>query len=509
VKRLISILFIVFVQSLMTGAHAQDRAPTENQRLSLSRTGASNVVSGVLSKNIFRYEDRVVSVPYQVPYTETVPYIDIEYYDRAVQRCGTVPVQQCRSVPRCRSEPVCSNIPGVCRNVSDQVCRRDAQGRQTCTQITRRDCEPARNVCRSENRCRNESVCRTVFENRCRLDYVRESRPVTRYRSETRYRTEYRNETQSVPVFVRQWNVPVSVMFPVNAELIQDESELIQLVLSGDELNPIVDVSVESAIYSYKVFSNQRIGEETQITLATVAKYFSSDLGASSLVNLRMIADLKKSAALISFKDNGRKPRVRSVYHISIQDLETRKTVFEASLEKGPGLGEIEIPVSTPLNLQSDFKVSLQVSRQGSVIEGGAVQFQQTQTARALVDQAVYSDPSMLKNLSVSGVLADVMIRFEDATPLHSKVKTEYQVTIKRRTHFLFIATGWEAIGSGVVVDHAVRVSQLGVSQDDIADYLEEGDRILVEVKAIHTSDRFAYDRPIEVTQERIVDLGE
>lgn len=227
---------------------AQTTAPAEQKTAQIKRTATSqNVLTGTLTKNLFKtetyqapytvqvpyqaeetytveipYEDTetyTVEVPYQVDetYTIEVPYQDTETYTENVAYTIEVPYTEwvteyrqeykCTDVTRyrqeCRNEQKCYLVPGTggqqCRMVEE--CGTNVHGQRICK--TRQVCtdNPA------QQRCDTHQVCSNVpyTDRDCRYENVPYQTQVTKYRSETRYRqetrtrtvTRYRNETRT------------------------------------------------------------------------------------------------------------------------------------------------------------------------------------------------------------------------------------------------------------------------------------------------------------------------
>lgn len=285
-----------------TFSQEQVAVPVENKVLHIKRLANSgNLQTGSLSKNLYKletiqvpYTEQVpyqvdetytVEVPYQVtetyvetvPYEVQVPYTDYETDYRDEQRCENVT----RYREECRNEQKCYLIPG----------------------------NPP------QKRCENQKICRNVpyTEQQCRYVRVPYQRPVTRYRTETRYRqetrtrtvTRYRTETrtrtvtkyreeqrccrpETREVFDRQLQFQVEVHFPVDADLTQEQTETLDIILvSADQNSAQVRLQQFNTVYNYTIAGQTVSGGTIQVVLAATPKSLLSEQDLASLSDFK------------------------------------------------------------------------------------------------------------------------------------------------------------------------------------------------------------------------------
>lgn len=325
---------------LVSGQLWAQSEPIENTTTTIQRNASSgNLLTGSVSKNIYKNvtvqepytiqvpyqatEEYTVDIPYQaqetytidVPYQTTETYTDYETRYRNEYRCHNVTRTryECRNVTRyrqqCHNEVQCRTIPGQqhCRDV--QECGTNALGQPICK--TRRVCEGGgsqqvcenRQVCRqepytdrecgnvpyTEQECRNEQVSyqEPVTRTRTVTKYRQETRTrtVTRYRQETRTRTvtKYREETKcckavNKTVFDRQLSFQVEVNFPADAILNPSQSESLNIVLvSADARSARVELAQVQSVHRYFIARQQTTGAVIRVDLAIQPKDILSE----------------------------------------------------------------------------------------------------------------------------------------------------------------------------------------------------------------------------------------
>ncbi len=265
----------------------QVAVPIEKRVMHIKRfANSGNLITGSLSKNLFKLETiqvpYTVQVPYQVDetYTVEVPYQVTETYTETVPYEVQVPYteyitdyrdeQRCENVTRyreeCRNEQKCYLIPGnppIKRCENQRICHRVPYTERECRYVRVPYQRPVTRF-RTEIRYREETRTRTVTRYRTET----RTRSVTRYREEQRC---CRPETREV--FDRQAQYEVEVHFPIDAELNPDQSEILDVILvSADQHTAQVRLQPLNTVYNYTIAEQTVIGGTIQVVLDATLK---------------------------------------------------------------------------------------------------------------------------------------------------------------------------------------------------------------------------------------------
>lgn len=475
---------------------------SDRSEVSLTRTaGSSATLRAEMNKNEYRYVEREETYTVQVPYTVSVPYSDTETYYDSERRCGTYPVS--RRV--CHNEQRCTTNRDT-RTHTERRCT-TRRGREVCQDVVVRDHRPVRE-------CHSTPVCRNVIEHEydCRTVTVPRTRIVTRHRSETHYRSEERVRTVTDKIFDSAWNAHVTVILPEEAELQGDEQETILLRLTGTEQDPDVEVTVDSAIFSYRVADTQKEGNQLTVRLEMVAKYSPDMLGEQTLtgISLQRQAD---SSYQVQFVDRGVVARSTTDYIVKVADKDTGRWIFEKQLsvtvtDLGTGR-EVRVPVTAQVNHSADHLIRVMVRREGIVLSQSVV-FQKDHHQVGQLNPAAYVDPNGVREFSIEGREHAARLLFVDATPNNGKVDTTYEITLKRRRlKFLWKTT----IASATVVRKDLEIDAKGrlsvpmsafpgVSKRELDQFFDGGDKVFVEIKVTRVSPRLRGHSPVGFAKE-------
>jgi len=431
-----------------------------------------------------------VSVPYQdtetyyeqVPYTERVPYTEYVTDYRHEYQCHNVTryrrEHQCRNVTdyrrECRSEQKCYLVPGEpgqCRDV--QECGTNVHGQPICK--TKRVCDPGSGP---QQRCENQQVCHnepytrqecsmvdvpytdrecatvqvpfqreiTKYRDETRYRQEARTRTVTKYREETRYReetktrtvTKYRTEercckTESRQVFDRQLQYQVAVNFPQEALLNQNESESLTISLTSSEPGTISIQQNVSALYGYKIISQNASGEVINVQLGLIPLFNEKNAGADSIKNLSIMFSRQSERFSIQFTDKISHPKVQTQTQIEVLDLITNELI-EVLSPIALGNGEFSATMQTQLNINTKIKAVLKVQRLGRVLNQGQVSF--TQEAKydkrtiTTEDLVVLSDSSKVTLTAPITIGMSSYLKLVDTTEEIEKVQTTYVLSL-------------------------------------------------------------------------------
>jgi hypothetical protein len=363
-------------------------------------------------------------------------------------------------------------------------------------------------VCKDEIKaypvCHNETRCRTVQDHACWIEHRTRTRYVTRYRTETRYRSETRRRIVTDRIFDRQWGVNVAVELDESAELRGSETETLLLRLSGNESDPNVELLVDSAIFAYQVIDGGRVNGTLLKRLRMVPRYQASELGEPTIENLRMVPDAQ-GRHTVRFIDRGVKSRVDTRYLISVGDIDRRENVFETEAAGRFGDREVAIPVEAELVQANDHLVRLTVERDGVVLAQPVSFLKQARQLGQLAPEP-YLDVNGVRDFRIEGAQAGASLLFTDATPRDHKVDTSYEIRlVRRRGPFgMFRKELAKATFRRRDLRHdddrTPRV-ELGVfpglDAEELAQHLESGDRVIVELKVTRASERLKGHSPI------------
>lgn len=431
-----------------------------------------------------------VQVPYQdtetyterIPYTERVAYTDYETDYRDEYQCHNVTryrnEQRCRNVTdyrrECRTERNCYLVPGEpgqCRNVEE--CGTNVHGERICK--TRRVCDPGSG---QQQRCENQQVCNNVpytrqecsmeqvpyTDRECsnvRVPYQREitryrdeiryreetrTRTVTKYRTETRYReetrtrtvTKYRTETrccktETRQVFDRQLQYQVTLQFPQAAQLTESESEKLSISLVSTEPAQISITQNDSALYGYKILSQNNSGEIINAELALKPLFDEQTAGMNSIQNLNVQYSHQTGLFQVSFTDKFNHPKVQTLSQIEIKDLITGSTIEETTaIALGNGLFSAVVKTALPINTK--LKAILKVQRTGPVLQEGQISFikETNYDKRTITPQDIenLSDSSKVILSAPNDRGLNSYLKLIDTTEQIEKVQTTYVLSL-------------------------------------------------------------------------------
>lgn len=453
-------------------------AQADRTSISLSRSAGSNLeLTGQLSKDVYRYVDRVEEYSVQVPYYVQVPYTDYEVYYEQEYVCRWV---EKPGYNDCHYKTVCT-YPGG--NPKDKVCHQE----KVCTWI------PGK----------REQVCN--------YESVRRERPVTKYRTETRYRTEYRTRVVTDSIYDHSWGTEVLVVFPRGSELLAGESEQVSVTLGGYEGNPDASVSVSSSVFSYSVSNKYKNGNQIVFELAHSPRYSAYDLGNGTVTGIQIVKKSYLNYAL-EFRDSGLKGRTATKYHIEITDMVTRALEYSGDVSS-MNSGYVSVPMPANVKSDRDYTVIVQVNRSGVSIAGGSVQFTAQINVTGQLDAAPYSDASALKNFKITGANDTAQIEFVDGSPVNAEVDSTYEITVLRNvTYRDEIARGTYSRASLATQPDGRMLILMkdmpGMAQSAVNDHLDSGDGIKLEITVRRTSARLKEVSPIQFQTSATVKVG-
>jgi hypothetical protein len=366
--------------------------PDEVPVLRLNRTATSDLImTGSVSQNVYHdeeYQDNyTVSIPYQeeetyqeaIPYTVSVPYTDYVTDYRTEYQCHNVTHYR----QECHNEVQCRTIPGdrTCHDVTE--CGTNVHGQPICK--TRTVCEQGS----SQQRCEDHQVCRSepYSEQECENVQVPYQRQVTGYRDETRYRyetrtrtvTKYREETRCCvtktrPVFDKQLQFNVTVHIPENAVLAVGETEILNIVLEfADDHSATVSLDAPDTIWGYSIASQTVTGNNIDVVLAAKAQWDATSAGVISIK--RPILNWAPSVKYFqfSFTDLVNSPKIKSTYKVTLLDLTGKK--LDEKIPTADANGLVNFIFTGFRDQKTPVKAILDVSRNGSIIEGKSVTF--------------------------------------------------------------------------------------------------------------------------------------
>lgn len=416
-------------------------------QVSLTRNASSpQNITTQLSRDEYRYEERIESYTEQVPYTIEVPYPDEKTYFVPETRCNDVP--RIREV--CHTEQRCEQVPRrECHDVT-----RCTQGRLELTpdveavalaaaperdHADRPKPHPKPN-CRTVQVCeiRNETVCRparvchnkTKIEHVCRVVQIPHTRIVTRYRTETHYRPEQRSRVVTVPVFDHTWSVGVNVVMPEQSTLQGNETESVFVALGGTEQAPEPQVRVESGIFNYNVLDTQREGNQFTVRLGLVAKFAPGDLGRQTVTGLLFTKN--SAGTFVRFHDAGVVARTNTRYQVEVLDQDLGQVVFSQDVPGHVGVQDVMVPIPDGLNDRHDHLIRLSVDREGIVLTQ-AESFQVEEVQLVQLDPKPYVDPNGVREFSITGSPSGPLLIFTDATPNDGRAVTSYQLKLEKK----------------------------------------------------------------------------
>lgn len=292
--------------------------------------------------------------------------------------------------------------------------------------------------------CHDRQVCNNVpvTRQRCGYEQVAHTRPVTRTRTVTRYRqeqrtrtvTRYRTETRCCvtkyqDVFDHQWITQVSVQFPAGTELVNGEQETFKLELLGSESAPDVRLTPASTIFGYQIANKQVSGNQIVITLASVPRYKAGDVGPASLQNVT-IAPIASGVAF-SFADNALFPRTSSQYQVTVAEASTHEQVASSETIVAQQR-QLSASLAFAWDPSKLYEVTINVHREGSVLDTGVVDFQIKKVISLTVDQAALKSDKNILNVGIVGAADQAVLSFTDLTLPYADVKTDYVITLVR-----------------------------------------------------------------------------
>ncbi|MEN0059655.1 MAG: hypothetical protein AAGB31_12520, partial [Bdellovibrio sp.] len=354
--------------------------------------------------------------------------------------------------------------------------------------------EPRPPVCRDREVCENHPVSRQ----RCDWEQVYKTRPVTRYRTVTKYRKEARTrtvtryreeqrccETRYRDVFDRQWGLQVQVQFPAGVELLNNETETFKIDLAGTEAAPDVVLTPVSTIFGYKILSKQINKGVATIVLGQIPRYKADDLKEKSLQ--AFVATPTREGLNYSFLDNGLLPRISSQHQLVVIETATQEVVVQTELQS---TADRSNSGSLLINwdYSRDYQVILKVQRQGTVIEGQAVQFEVVKPLSMVLDIGALKDEKRIKP-SLRGTLNNVQVLVKDETVPYASVNTRYYITLVRKNalgkNVVLAEKGFSrtALQEGADGFYAMNIKDFGISSSDISNYLKAGSKVQVVVQ--------------------------
>lgn len=464
--------------------------PDENLRQTLTRGVGQNLLETDLTKNFYRtepYQDVYpIEVPYQedetyyvdVPYQEDetyyvdVPYQDQEsyedtevYYDQDYV-CHTEYENECHYEQVCHSEyerqchdeRQCYNTPGNrdCQEVEE--CGTNAHGERICK--TRKVCNdvPGREECRDVPKCENvphqvcnnQDVCNQVPHERCGYESVQKTRTVTKWRTVTKYRqeartrtvTKYRQEarTRTVTkyrteykccktyfrqVFDHQDKVHAIISIPSNAILENNETEKMDIELLDGGSNPQINLDFTDTIYGYKVAKLLPTLGQVKIDLELVPKYKASELSEATINNIKMTTS--KEGTKLSWIDEGIRKKIKTSYKYQVKEKSSGIVIEEKALQS-ENKKNVEVKLEKQISLTEDYLVTLQVYREGVVLDK-PVNF--TKQAEHLFDRLNSEDfgKDKVKNMNVIERTMALYFSFQDLG-FDDRLVTQYVLTV-------------------------------------------------------------------------------
>ncbi|HWU43068.1 MAG TPA: hypothetical protein VN132_06510, partial [Bdellovibrio sp.] len=320
----------------------------------------------------------------------------------------------------------------------------------------------------------------------CGYENVQHTRPVTKTRTVTKYRDEDRCcQTQYRSVLDHQWNLKVQVQFPQGTELMDNEQETFTVEIAGSEAAADVKFTSVSTIFGYQILSKKVDHGVATVALKQVPRFKADDLKEKTLQNFT--ATPTAAGLTYQFLDNGQFPRVVSQHQIVLQDVVTHQVVAQSEV-RANGQRQVAGDLAINWDYTHNYEVVLKIHRQGSVIEGGVVDFQITQPLQMVLDMAALKDENKISS-SIVGSLNSAQIVFKDATLPYATVSTKYYISVIRKTIFGsnkvmaekgYSRTSLKANGDGAF---AISAKEIGVSDSDAKSYLSSGSKIQIVIQ--------------------------
>ena len=491
-------------------AHAE---PVESVTQSLTRTASSGLVLQTkLTQNAYRQEPYQDSYTVQVPYqADETYYVDVPYQDQeAYTDYETVYTNDyvCHDYQdweqQCHTERDCNNTPHVgisslAPAAGDVVGRPRDPGEGPAPYnpgngggpITPTPRPP---VCNDRQVCQNVPVTRQ----RCGYESVAHQQAVTKYRTVTKYRqeartrtvTKYRDEerccvTKYHDVYDHQWGLDVQVQFPAGTELNSAETESFKVQLTGTEAAPDVVVTPVNTVFGYQVQSKKVDHGQATLVLVQVPRYKAADLKEKTLQSFT--ATPSTSGLTYRFLDNAIYPRVASRHTLEVQEALTH-AVIAATEARPDSQREVTGALNFAWDYSHNYEVVLKVHREGSVIEGGVVDFELHQPIQMMVDMAALKDESKVA-VGLAGSLKSTQVLVKDATVPYITVNTRYYLTLVRKTilgkNAVIAEKGFSRTSLKAAADgsYPISIADFGVKASDIQSYLKSGSKVQVVVQ--------------------------
>lgn len=495
-----------------------------------------------------------VEVPYQetetyeerVSYTVDIPYMDYETDYRQEHRCQDVTRyrqdchneqkcylvpggQQCRDVEecgvnvhgqricktrrvcedgqpsqRCETKQICQNIPYTERECSYVQVPYQREVTKYRTETRYRDETRTRTVTKYRSETRTRTVDRTRTETRTRTitKYRTETRTrtVTKYRTETRTRTvtKYREEqkcckTETREVFDKQLQYQVVINFPQEAQLIENESEVMIIkLITATAATAEVQLQIINSIFGYRIASQSVTGSTINIELALIPKFDLINAGATSIKGLRVSFMGASQKFLVSFSDSIQAARVRSAYSLVISDLKSGAQLEVLKVERLSN-GQLGAWVKATVDPQAKIKATLNVKRSGVVVAGSAIEFKVAATSvkRALLngDISIISDLNNI-DVTLSGEGPDSVLIVNDLTDELADVASQYELTLElQNSDDSSVKSGTQVLTREQLKNSMMRIdiaALINSAQDEKVE-LKSGDSITYSLSVVRT----------------------
>lgn len=284
-------------------------------------------------------------------------------------------------------------------------------------------------------------------------------------------------------------------------EKINDKGQDIEVLLG--EL-PYADVAYQ---VEYQVVREGAVLQEAikfGAALNIPAMLSRDSLGEKSIDGLVLV--IKDGKAKISFKDLANAEGVKTSFTFSVHDLDSKELI-----EQGDGSytkqAKQEILLTSHFDEFKNHLLQLRVRREHPRLQQPIDFLKQFKLEASFTDQASYMDAKQLQAFAIKESQQSAVLSFKDMVNQNRGVKTQYKITISRKTALTgkLKQLAEKTFTQEVIKDNLANLSlknDFAMSDADLKQYAQKGDKLTITLQATRTHALLNKGQPVMLKQE-------
>lgn len=193
------------------------------------------------------------------------------------------------------------------------------------------------------------------------------------------------------------------------------------------------DFNIQLKVFRTGVVINQPVQFEMQ-SVYEFQRLKADDLDKSTIKDTALTEDL--NAVHLAFTDMGYDARLKNVYNLTVTNLMTQQIVHQEIKDQNQPSTNQRVDFAVPMNIlneNDEFQMSIQVTREGRILDRSVSFELQTRYAKVLKIED-YNSAKKITDINIEGQGENTELVFKDLSPVRSVVQSSYLIVIARPT---------------------------------------------------------------------------